>query len=151
MTMSWRFTRIYLFTAGSRIGVGMGRRTSYSTLAALIVLFLTAANSFAKQILYESITTGTSTSVAGTTTVSGTGYDKYVGTNAYGTLKGRYYVENNSVRYLANGGTPTITDGVLVAAGNSFTLEEIEDVRRFKVIGVSGTASVKVIYDETKR
>lgn len=53
-------------------------------------------------------------------------------------------VETASVRYRWDaGGTPTTSEGHLVAAGGSITLGETNSITNFKVIAVSTTAAVK--------
>jgi len=116
---------------------------------ALYILCLTET-SHGKQILYEALSAGAGTSTAGTSTFGGSGYDKYVGTKAYGGIKAVYHNEDFAIRYLAEGTQPTSSVGVFVGTGSSFSLDKIEDIRRCRIIGIGGTSSVKIEYSEVK-
>lgn len=91
--------------------------------------------------LYESISAGTSTAQTGTSTLSAAVYD------SYRSIKALYAVETNNVRYRCDGSAPTTTEGILLYVGDVLTIEGIKDVRNFKVIGTTGTATIKVQYE----
>lgn len=118
----------------------------------LVVFVLLCGNvSFGKNYWYESLAPGTSAAIVGTTTFALAAYDKYAGTDVYGAIVATYHVENFHVRVRYDGTAPTLTEGFLLYPGDVLKLSEVEDIRQFKVIGVGGTSTIKVGYEEDNK
>lgn len=54
--------------------------------------------------------------------------------------------ETASIRYRYDGTSPTSSEGHVVATDSSFTVYGINNIRRFRAIAVSATATVKCTY-----
>jgi hypothetical protein len=52
-------------------------------------------------------------------------------------------VETQSIRYWEDGGTPTTTEGILVAAGGTFTVYGRDSVKKCRIIAVTGSPKVQ--------
>lgn len=62
--------------------------------------------------------------------------------------RARIGVETKSVRYsTVAGAAPDATDGVLVAAGNTFFIEGHGAVNNLQLIGIDGTAVLQIILE----
>lgn len=104
-------------------------------------------------ILYETITIGTSSVVAGTATLSSAGYDKYladkIAGNTYADFASTYYGSDTTTMYRMDGGTPTASAGMPLIAGERITVDNIEDARRIKFFNTSSSAT-GTVYGEHK-
>ncbi len=61
-----------------------------------------------------------------------------------------FTVESNDIRYWYDegaAGAPTTSVGIKIAAGKSFEIIGYENINSIGMIGISGTASVSVIYE----
>lgn len=105
-----------------------------------VFLFADIVHAKTETLLYESITVGTSSAKTGTSTLSASVYD------SYRSIEALYTIETNNVRYRTDGTAPTTTEGILLYVGDVLTVEGITDIRNFKVIGETGTATVKANY-----
>ncbi|MDN3515364.1 MAG: hypothetical protein NG747_13330 [Candidatus Brocadia sp.] len=92
-----------------------------------------------RTVLYESIVVGTQTPAYGTSTLNSVDYN-------YDTMMGIYTVEGGNVRFKTDGTAPTANEGHLLYIKDELTVYGIADLRRFAVIAVSGTATIRATY-----
>lgn len=108
----------------------------------LILALLCSGIAYAdtETFLFESIEVGTSSAKTGTSTLNASVY------NSYRSIKALYTVETNNARYTLHGTAPTTTEGHLLYVGDVLTVVGITDIRNFKIIGTTGTSTIKASY-----
>lgn len=79
-------------------------------------------------------------------TVSGTPVKLTPSAYAGPTLTATISVETASIRFWVDGGIPTITEGILLVAGDVLELDSIAEISKFTALAIAADATLNVAY-----